>query len=104
MLICVEYACETCPTLFEAFEERPAPQVTVCKECGARAIRVPAGFKPATVWGAPVSRGKSDPRPNPFVLDTSLLADGMSRAEFKERRRALWRDKDRAERKNKLGL
>lgn len=103
MLICVEYGCEKCPTRWESFEERPAPEVTVCSECGARAIRVPAGFKPATVWGAPVSRGKSDERPSPFVMDTSLLAEGMSRKEWRERRRTLWRDKDRAERKAKMG-
>lgn len=103
MLICVEFLCESCPTRFESFEERPAPEVTTCKECGARAIRVPAGFKPATVWAAPVSMGKSDPRPTPFVMDTSKLADGISRAEWKKQRQALWRDKDRAERKAKMG-
>lgn len=103
MLICVEYGCETCPTRWESFEERPAPEVTVCQECGARAIRVPAGFKPATVLASAVSTAKSDPAPNPMYTSTSALADGMSRAEWKRQRREMWRDKDRAERKAKMG-
>jgi hypothetical protein len=98
---------------FESLEKRGAEPETI--ECPATIDL--AGFHggcylPATVtlsapmvgtnWAGDVSRGKSDPRP-PGVLDTRALAEGMPLKEWKQKRAEYWRDKDRAEIKQKAG-
>ena len=42
-------------------------------------------------------RGKSDPPPSPYYLNTEALADGMPAHEFDAKRKALWEDHRRKE-------
>lgn len=96
-----DYACPKCG-LFEAIVDRPAPSTAAC-ECGELAERVITGTHAKTVWGAPATRAKSDPRPGPGTFDTSAIADGMDVRDWKAKRKALWHDRQRAEWKAKTG-
>lgn len=97
-----DYLCPRCG-LFEALEQRPAPDTTECRQCGEVSSRTISGTHTKTTWAAPASRAKSDERPGKGTLDTRAIADGMDACEWKAKRAALWRDRDRKEWRDKVG-
>lgn len=74
-----------------------------CPSCGAVSDRIISAPKAGTVWGAAVSRGKSDPRPNPGVLNTESLADGRKYSDWKKERREFRAEERRREIKREIG-
>ena len=91
----LEYRCD-CGVTIESLERRgEEPPTLPCRVCGGTADRAISAVRSKTVWGAAVSTGKSDPPP-PGVMDTRGLAEGMSYAEFRQRRR-----QDRIERRRR---
>lgn len=89
----VDYMCTECELVFEGDQDRDAPDETPsCVDCGSATFRTVSAFRVKRVWGAPVSRGKSDPCP-PHILDTQPLGDGMDEVEWKKKLRA--EDKER---------
>lgn len=73
-------------------EPQPCP---VCQADSEMVISAPIG----RVKLGEVTRGKVEVAPTPYAYDTQPLADGMPYSEWKKRRRQLWADKDRADRR-----
>lgn len=72
-----------------------------CPECGAASERT-VTTNIATHIAVGFNRGKSDPPPNKYALDTRPLAEGKETLkEFRKRRRGLHRDARRNEAKQK---
>lgn len=93
-MILLDYQCSTCGATHESLERRPPPASRPC-DCGGVASRVISPVAIGTVYGTAVSRGASD-EPPPGAIDTRPLADGMSYAEWRAKRRAGRRDEARA--------
>jgi hypothetical protein len=85
-----------------AAEMAPCPSTvgTFLEACGALSPWMPSPIRGRVKLGE-VSRGKSDPKPGPTALDYSELAEGMPMAEFRAKRKRLWRDHDYKQRKAK---
>lgn len=66
-----------------------------CPECGAASERTLSTNLVTTVCPYSFVRGKSDPPPNPMVMDTRPLAEGMPLKEWRKKNRAKWRGYDR---------
>lgn len=83
-----DYLCPDCDVIFESFEDRYDPPGELpCPTCESGSSRTVSACKTATVWASAAVRGKSDERP-PHVMNTEPLADGMSRGEWRKRRKA----------------
>ena len=83
-MILLDYHCPACDHRFEALVSRPAPTELAC-DCGGIGLRVisaPALRMPR----ASVERGSSA-EPPPNAIDTRPLAEGMTRSEWRKRRR-----------------
>lgn len=93
-MILLDYECSVCGAVHESLEPRPAPASRPCDLCGADAVRIFSPVALGTVWGTAATRGKSD-EPPPGTLDTRPLADGMSREEWRAKRRGARRDEVR---------
>ena len=102
--IIVEFSCAPCGRRFESLENRPPPDAAPCPSCGESSERVISAPKHKTVWASAVTTAKSDPPPSPYYMDTRPLAEGMPLAEWKEKRRKMWAEKDRADLKAKTGI
>lgn len=86
-----------CPEhgLFEAVTERPAPDWIECTVCDAESPWTVSAVRLRFPAFVSVSRGKSDEKPHPYVLDTEPLADGrVTLDEFRKQREKLWRAAD----------
>lgn len=103
----VEYRCTSCSRVTEVFEERSASPQTVpcpnpaCEQGGAE--RIFSAPMVGTNWAGDVVRGAHDERQHKAVMDTRPLAEGMPMGEWKKKRREMYRDKDIAEIKAKVG-
>lgn len=99
-----EYACRRCGERIESLEPRSAiPPTLPHATCGGVAERAISAPKVRTVWAEPVSRAKSDERPGPATFDTRAIADGMPVAEWRKRRKKLWRDRSYAQFRREIG-
>jgi hypothetical protein len=100
--VLVEFLCSGCGERYESLEDRPAPARVAHLACGQEAELVISAPKPATQWGTAV-RGKSDPPPSQRSVDTRGLGDGMSLNDWRKQRARMWRDNDRAKRREAMG-
>lgn len=97
--VLLEYACRSCGARYESLEARSA----IAKKlphppcgCAAVADRVVSAPKVKTCWASAVTTAKSDGPPGPAAMDTRALGEGMKLSEFRAKRSAMWRDRDRA--------
>lgn len=94
-LIASDYLCSD-HGRFDAIVERDAsgaaPSSIACPSCGAASDRVLSAVRLKFPLFQIATRGKSDPAPSPYYLDTEPLADGMELEEFTARREKLWEE------------
>ena len=102
--ILLEYECPN-HGRFESFQARSDQAASLlCPSCHARSERAISAPKVGTVWGYAATKAKSnDPHPNPVVLNTQPLADGMKLSEWKKQRREFRAEERRREIKKELG-
>jgi hypothetical protein len=75
-------------------EDEPQP----CPECGEPSPYVfPAPMGRMAMQGMTFVKGKSDGPRTHRDLDTRAMADGMTRSQFKKKRREMWAGERRAE-------
>jgi hypothetical protein len=92
MYISLEYYCDTCGHRTESLELRRSKPDTITCLCGAEAERCMSAPAVHMPWGSVALKGERQEKPHPDCIDTRDLADGMSRAEWKEKRRNVHRD------------
>jgi len=84
----LEYYCDECKLRFESLEESPFPETKACEYCGSEADKCISAPKIKPCYWS-VSQGPREPPANPDWMDTRPLADGMSRSEWKKKRRKI---------------
>lgn len=85
-LIVREYRCASCGAKQERIESRTAETESRSCECGGTAERIISAPKLGTVWGAAARQGPPE-EPPPGAFTTRELAEGMSKSEWKAKRR-----------------
>ncbi len=100
---CAEYWCRRHGAFDELHPRSAVPASSPCPSCHRAAERVISAPKPATTWGAVVSRGKTEPHDNPWVLNTKSLGEGERYSDWKKRRREFKAEMRRREVKKELG-
>lgn len=90
-----DFSCEE-HGVFDALIQRGLREPQPCPACGRDSEMVMSAPLGRVKLGE-VTRGKVEPAPSPYALDTQPLADGMPLGEFKKQRRKLWDDKRRAD-------
>jgi len=98
-----DFRCPGCRVEWEESVDAHDNDAVTCPTCGTFADRVIGAPMVGTVYATAVTTAKSDVRPGPGTLDTSTLTEGETRGEWKKKRRAFWRDRDRTEWKKRTG-
>lgn len=94
-----DFLCRSCRTLSEQWVDSGArfgDAGEPCPMCDGATEAVPVPPKPKVATAAvSFDRGSGSERPGPATMDTRDIADGRGNR-FREKREAMWRDRDRA--------
>lgn len=91
-----DFHCSDCGAVFESLEDKGTDEVR-CQLCPSPARRIISGTHAGTVYGAAVTRGKREAPPDPRMMDTRAMGEGMGRGEWRRQRKSMWRDEMRKE-------